>query len=52
MKKVYTCFCIDIIHEGHLNIIRKSQKIDDELMPIKQIITLIDELYLFDHKVI
>jgi len=26
MKKVYTCFCTDIIHEGHLNILRKAQK--------------------------
>ena len=24
MKKVYTCFCTDIIHEGHLNIIKKA----------------------------
>ena len=26
MKTVYTCFCTDIIHEGHLNIIRKAQE--------------------------
>ena len=26
MKKVYTCFYTDIIHEGHLNIIREAQK--------------------------
>ncbi len=26
MKKVYTCFCTDIIHEGHLNIIKEAQK--------------------------
>lgn len=26
MKKVYTCFCTDVIHEGHLNIIREAQK--------------------------
>ncbi len=26
MKKVYTCFCTDIIHEGHLNIINNAQK--------------------------
>ncbi len=25
-KLVYTCFCTDIIHEGHLNIIREAQK--------------------------
>lgn len=27
MKKVYTCFCTDIIHEGHLNIIKHAQKL-------------------------
>lgn len=26
MKRVYTCFCTDIIHEGHRNIIREAQK--------------------------
>lgn len=26
MKLVYTCFCTDVIHEGHLNIIRKAQE--------------------------
>ncbi len=26
MKTVYTCFCTDIIHEGHLNIIREAKK--------------------------
>lgn len=26
MKKVYTCFCTDIIHEGHFNIIKEAQK--------------------------
>lgn len=26
MKKVYTCFCTDIIHEGHLNIIKEARK--------------------------
>lgn len=25
-KKVYACFCTDIIHEGHLNIIREAAK--------------------------
>lgn len=24
MKKVYTCFCTDIIHEGHMNILNKA----------------------------
>lgn len=26
MKKVYTCFCTDIIHEGHLNILQEANK--------------------------
>ena len=26
MKTVYTCFCTDVIHEGHLNIIREGMK--------------------------
>ena len=26
MKKVYTCFCTDVIHEGHINIIKEAQK--------------------------
>ena len=26
MKTVYTCFCTDIIHEGHLNIIEQAHK--------------------------
>ncbi len=26
MKTVYTCFCTDVIHEGHLNIIREAKK--------------------------
>lgn len=26
MKKIYTCFCTDVIHEGHLNIINEAQK--------------------------
>ncbi len=26
MKTVYTCFCTDIIHEGHLNIIKEAKK--------------------------
>lgn len=27
MKSVYTCFCTDIIHEGHLNIIHEAAKL-------------------------
>ncbi len=26
MKTVYACFCTDVIHEGHLNIIREAEK--------------------------
>lgn len=26
MKKVYTCFCTEVIHEGHLNIINECRK--------------------------
>ena len=26
MKTVYTCFCTDIIHDGHLNIIGEARK--------------------------
>ncbi len=26
MKTVYTCFCTDVIHEGHLNIIQKARE--------------------------
>jgi phosphoenolpyruvate phosphomutase len=29
MKKVYTCFCVDIIHEGHLNIINKAAELGE-----------------------
>ena len=25
-KKVYTCFCTDVLHEGHLNIIEEARK--------------------------
>lgn len=27
MKTVYTCFCTDVIHEGHLNIINEAAKL-------------------------
>ena len=26
MKTVYTCFCTDVIHDGHLNIINEAKK--------------------------
>ena len=29
MKTVYTCFCTDVIHEGHLNIIREAKKLGE-----------------------
>lgn len=29
MKKVYTCFCTDVIHEGHINIINQAKKYGD-----------------------
>lgn len=29
MKKVYTCFCTDVIHEGHMNILREAAKYGD-----------------------
>lgn len=34
MKKVYTCFCTDIIHEGHLNIIREAKKYGDVIVGV------------------
>ncbi|HCA21531.1 MAG TPA: phosphoenolpyruvate mutase [Lachnospiraceae bacterium] len=27
MKSVYTCFCTDVIHDGHLNIINEAKKL-------------------------
>ena len=29
MKRVYTCFCTDVIHEGHMNILREARKYGD-----------------------
>lgn len=29
MKTVYTCFCTDVIHEGHLNLINEARKYGD-----------------------
>ena len=29
MKKVYACFCTDVIHEGHLNIIREPKNMEN-----------------------
>lgn len=29
MKKVYTCFCTDVIHEGHFNILKEAAKLGE-----------------------
>ena len=29
MKKVYACFCTDVIHEGQLNIIREAKNMEN-----------------------
>ncbi len=34
MKTVYTCFCTDIIHEGHLNIIKEAQKYGEVIIGV------------------
>jgi len=34
MKKVYTCFCTDVIHEGHLNIIHEATKYGEVIVGI------------------
>lgn len=34
MKKVYTCFCTDVIHEGHLNIIREAKKYGEVIVGV------------------
>lgn len=34
MKKVYTCFCTDVIHEGHLNILRAANKYGEVIVGI------------------
>lgn len=28
-EKVYACFCTDVIHEGHLNIIREAKNMEN-----------------------
>ena len=33
-KTVYTCFCTDVIHEGHKNIIREAQKYGDVVVGV------------------
>ncbi len=34
MKRVYTCFCTDIVHEGHRNIIREAQKYGEVIVGV------------------
>ena len=34
MKKVYTCFSTDIIHEGHMNIIREAKKYGEVIVGV------------------
>lgn len=34
MKKVYTCFTTDVIHEGHLNIIKEGQKYGEVIVGV------------------
>ena len=34
VPKVYTCFCTDIIHEGHLNILREAQKYGEVIVGV------------------
>lgn len=34
MKKVYTCFCTDVIHEGHLNIINVAKQYGDVIVGV------------------
>lgn len=34
MKKVYTCFCTDVIHEGHLNIINEAKKYGEVIVGV------------------
>jgi len=45
MKKVYTCFCTDVIHEGHINIINEAKKYGEVYVGV-----LTDEAMVrFDH---
>lgn len=34
MKRIYTCFCTDVIHQGHLNIIREAQKYGEVIVGV------------------
>lgn len=41
MKKVYTCFCTDVIHEGHLNIIKEAGKYGEVIVGVLPDATMI-----------
>lgn len=34
MKTIYTCFCTDVIHEGHLNIINEANKLGEVVVGV------------------
>lgn len=34
MKKVYACFCTDVIHEGHLNILRHAREYGEVIVGV------------------
>ena len=34
LKKVYTCFCTDVIHEGHINIINNAKKYGEVIVGV------------------
>lgn len=34
MKKIYTCFCTDVIHEGHLNVINEASKYGEVIVGV------------------
>ena len=34
MKKIYTCFCTDIIHEGHLNVLNEASKYGEVIVGV------------------
>jgi phosphoenolpyruvate phosphomutase len=34
MKTIYTCFCTDIIHEGHLNVIKEAKKYGEVIVGV------------------
>lgn len=41
MKKVYTCFCTDVIHEGHLNILHEAKKFGEVTVGILSDVAMI-----------